>query len=87
MLELHHLIFLYSFFFPKIMLHIIYSFILRKGLTVVGTCTHTHMYAHFSKLPRLSNLATTVLVISDFDNDYSFIREKVSSCYGHKPSH
>lgn len=86
MLELHHLIFLYSFF-PKNMLYIIYSFILRKGLAVVGTCTHIYMYAHFLKLPFLSNLVTTVLFIGDFDNDCSFILEKVSSCYGHMPSH
>lgn len=49
--------------------------------------THTHMYAHFLKLPFLSNLVTTVLFIGDFDNDCSFILEKVSSCYGHMPSH
>lgn len=86
MLELHHLIFLYSFF-PKNMLQIIYSFILRKGLAVVGTRTHKYMHAHFSKLPRLSNLVTTVLFISDFDNDCSLILKKVSSCYRHTPSH
>lgn len=73
-------------FFLKIC-YILFIPLFWERVLLLWAHVHTHMYAHFSKLPCLSNLVTTVLFVSDFDNDCSFILEKVSSCYGHTPSH